>query len=89
MKMSKHAEKRCQMRGIPYDCQEIILRHGSPVRRTGGATAFYMSERDRLAAVAECRSLIKALERSRNTEIVVADDGTCITAYKSTSRFQR
>ena len=89
MKLSIHAEQRCQMRGIPKDCYEILLRHGTPHSRPGGATAYRMTEKDRLAAMDDCRRLFEILERSRDAAIILGDDGICVTAYKKPKRFRR
>ena len=89
MKTSQHATQRCQSRGIPVACQEILLRYGTPIRRPGGATAYYLTEQDRIAAISECRRLLQVLDHARNAAIIVGDDGTCITAYKNPKRFWR
>lgn len=83
MRISQHAEQRCQMRGIPSDCREILLRHGIPVPRPGGATAYHLTEKGRRAAMEDCRRLFQILERARDTAIIVGDDGLCVTAYKA------
>ena len=89
MKVSEHAEQRCQMRGIPSDCHEIVLRYGTPVPCSGDATAYHLTEKDRRAAMDDCRRLFHILERARDTAIVVGGDGTCVTAYKNPKRSRR
>jgi hypothetical protein len=89
MKLSKHAEQRCQMRGIPSKCHEIVLRYGSPVPCPGGVTAYHLTAKDRRAAMDDCRKLLQVLDRARDTAIVVGGNGTCVTAYKNPKRSRR
>ncbi len=90
MKISEHAQRRCQMRGIPQECLDIVLRHGTSVSLPGGATAYHLSEKGIRAATTDCHHLIKAIERARHTTVVLSDDDNiCITAYKNPKPIKR
>lgn len=89
MRTTLHAKQRCQSRGIPADCREILLRHGTPISCPGDATAYYLTEKDRSTAMNECRRLLQVLDRARNAAIIVGEDGTCITAYKNPKRIRQ
>ena len=44
MKTSKHASERLQQRGIPKDYIDIILEHGTSIRKPGNALEYRLHE---------------------------------------------
>ena len=82
MKMSIHAEIRCQQRGIPFDSIPIIMMFGTNIQKLGNATAYQLREKD-------VKWLVQRLDKLVGKTILVGDDDTIITAYASTGKGSR
>lgn len=83
---SRHATARMNQRGIRGEAVETLLAHGRR-KRSRGADVYYMdrasrrSAREKLGPKAFAR-----LEQSLNAYLVVADDGTLVTAARRLRR---
>ena len=84
---SRHAEIRCQQRGIKSEVVEAILAYGRRKRRQG-ADVYFMDGRARARAVAELGRRYAKLSDRLGTYLVVADDGQIITAAKRLKRLK-
>ena len=75
MKLSHHASKRAQQRGILSSHIEVIAQFGTLVRKPGGAVEYRLLDKDR-------KRLIHILDKVVHKAILVSDDGeTVITVY--------
>ena len=68
--ITKHAEKRMQQRGISVSDIDIILEHGKAIDGNG---IFLTSKRSE-QIIRSLKKKIAAVERLRNTKVVVKDD---------------
>jgi len=82
MKMSRHAEIRCQQRGIPFDSIPIIMTFGTHIQKLGNATEYQLMEKD-------VKWLVQRLDKLVGKAIIVGDDDTIITAYATTGKSSR
>jgi hypothetical protein len=82
MKMSRHAETRCQQRGIPFDSIPIILTFGTQIQKAGNATEYQLMEKD-------VKWLVQRLDKLVGKAIIVGDDDTIITTYSTTGKKNR
>ncbi|MBA8907487.1 MULTISPECIES: DUF4258 domain-containing protein [Phyllobacteriaceae] len=84
---TRHAETRCQQRGIKPEVIDAILAYGRRKRRFG-ADVYFMDSKARSRAMAELgRSYAKVSDRL-NTYLVISDDGQMITAGKRLGRLK-
>jgi hypothetical protein len=79
MRMSRHAETRCQQRGIPFDSIPIIMTFGTPTQKSGNATEYQMLEKD-------VKWLVQRLDKLVGKTVIVGDDDTVITTYTTISK---
>jgi len=71
MKISHHAHKRSQQRGIPKDYIEIILRYGTPVRRQGDTLEYRLHKKDKDRIVSHLKQLIQSIDKCTNKAVLV------------------
>ena len=74
MKVSNHANKRSQQRGIPKDYIELILEYGTPVRRQGDTLEYRLHKKDRDRLVKHLKQLINSIDRCTNKAVLVDSD---------------
>ena len=77
--LSLHARQRCARRGIAPEAVLLACEHGRLVR-TAGASFFFVGRREADAAAGADRRLV---ERCRGLVVLLAEDGSVITAYKN------
>lgn len=82
MKISRHAERRCQQRAITQDDIRIILDYGTRYKCPGGATRFTLLEKDAENYIQFYRYIADRLQRLRGKAVVIADNGSVITVQK-------
>ncbi len=83
LRLTRHAERRIQQRGLRETDIALILQYGAE------AGSGYMVRRKDVARLEqELKRLLSKLERLVG-KLVVADGGTVITAYHATRRQQR
>ena len=83
-----HAQTRLQQRAIPAEAVDTLLAYGER-RRRGGADVYFFDRSARArAATALGRDRYNRLERSLNTYLVLADDGSLITAAHRRQRLK-
>jgi hypothetical protein len=81
-KMSKHATKRAQQRGISRRIIEIITLLGKPISRPGNATEFRINKRDKNDAIKILKKIIHLLDKSSNVSVILDSDmDEVITVY--------
>ena len=79
--LSLHARQRCARRGIAPEAVLLACEHGRLVR-TAGASFFFVGRRE--AAAASAWGAARPLaERCVGLVVLVAGDGSVITAYKN------
>lgn len=84
MRLSVHSMVRSQQRGIPLDMIEIILRFGTPEKRPGNVLGYRLRKRDKARIVSSLKRQIQRIEKAAAKAVLVAEDGTVITAYNVT-----
>jgi len=82
MKMTMHATKRLQQRGISKDSLEIIWKYGRESFAPGGAQRYFFGKKECHDAINELKKMIQLLERSKDGTMVVAN-GKIVTVYKN------
>lgn len=82
MRISKHAESRCNQRGIPLDSVPIIMAFGTPMLKVGNATEYQLMEKD-------VKWLVQRLDKLVGKVIIVGEDDTVITTYTITGKKHR
>lgn len=77
-KLSKHARKRCQQRGIDQELVNMLLSHGDEIDCDNSAVKLAFSQQ----AIKQMRKRMKRLMRVLETSpyIILGNDGTVITA---------
>lgn len=86
--LTAHAQTRLQQRSIPDDAVQTLLAYGN-TRRRGGADVYYLDKRARSrVASALGRERFQRIERALDSYLVVADDGSVITAAHRLQRLK-
>lgn len=80
MLLSRHAETRCQQRGIPLRQVELILLHGTARPKPGGALEFSIPRRIKRLIQRELRRVLRDLD-SIDKKAVIVLDGDVVTVY--------
>ena len=82
MDLTKHALVRQQQRCVPLSTIELILEHGTPLKKPGKAYEYRILKRDKRELIsnpAQNRQVIDKIMRKR----VLIKDGHIITVYNS------
>ena len=82
MNLTKHARKRCQQRGISRDTLELILDYGRICQAPGGATKFFLGNKEYNKIMSDLKQAMKLAERAKNGALILIDE-QIITAYKA------
>lgn len=86
--LTRHAEVRRQQRGIPWEVVDVLLAYGEH-RRHRGAEVCFMDKRSRSAARRVLGSEAYARMSDRlGAYLVVADDGSVVTAARRLVRLK-
>ncbi len=82
MQISRHADTRARQRSVPEHCIELLLRHGTPVRKCGHTFEIKIRKRDKDKIIHDLKRLIDAVEKSSHKALLVDDAmQTIITLY--------
>ena len=81
MNLSKHAQKRCQQRGIPEKNLELILKYGTPSPRRDGALKVMITKSDKQNMIADLKKRIQKLDKLEGRAVILSTDGKIITTY--------
>lgn len=81
--LSEHARRRCDQRGIDNDHIALALEWGADIDQHDGRTAFHLGRRE--ADLAR-RHGVLVPESAVDVGVVVAADGTLVTAVRSADR---
>lgn len=84
---TNHAQARCQQRAIPAAAVDALLSYGER-KRHHGADVYFLTKRSRLRAQKELGQQYRSLEKALNSYLVIADDGTLITAGRRYRRLK-
>lgn len=84
---TRHAETRCQQRGIRPEVVDAVLAYGCQKRRHG-ADVYLMDGKARARARDELGRQYAKLSDRLNTYLVIGDDGHMITAGKRLRRIK-
>jgi hypothetical protein len=84
LSISRHAEKRCNQRGIKQSIVEFVLAHADrDIARRGGCTAYTISNRH----LDELRGEFTGeVERARNVIIYMGETGQFVMAFRARKR---
>lgn len=87
---SKHCQTRMQQRAIPSLVASLLLEHGSRMRHNGAEILFVdkIARKHIRRAVGGDRNM-RTIEKWFSTYLVVAEDGTLVTAAHRTHRLRR
>jgi hypothetical protein len=89
MHLTRHAEQRCQQRGIRREVVEALLAYGRRARRHGADVCFMdAAARRRAEADLGRAGWARLSDRLASTYLVVADDGAVVTAAKRRGRIR-
>ena len=81
MKLSGHACKRFQQRGIMSIHFELIMQYGTPTKKPGDATEYRIYSKDKERIIKFLKSQIQALDKCTNKAVIVSRDNVILTAY--------
>ena len=86
MKKTLHAIKRSQQRGIQNNQIELIMKHGTGVRKPGNVIEFRLFKKDmnkaREQTYQDYKQKLQALDKCRNKAVLLdPDSGVIITTY--------
>ncbi len=85
MEKTLHSIIRCRQRGITETNVELILSFGTSVRKPGGVSEYFVSNKDRQEATAFLKQCIQHLDKLVGKAIIVDEaSNTVITAYHKT-----
>lgn len=88
MELSRHAQTRCQQRGVPPLIRDWLLAYGSEVRTHGATKRFFDREAKRRLAADVGFQVVDRLGNLLNLYLVETDT-TVITAGVRTRRIKR
>jgi hypothetical protein len=71
MKLSFHAGRRSQQRGIRFSDVDLILALGTPKRKVGGAVEYRMTTKQRQQAIVQIKRLLNALDKTAGKAVLV------------------
>lgn len=77
---TQHASVRCQQRGISPEVVDVLLNYGSRKQRHGAEICFMDHRSRRRALDAMGRARFARVADHLNSYLVVADDGSIVTA---------
>ncbi len=87
LKLTEHASKRCQQRGIPFDVLPIIDQYGTSNQRPGGAIEYSLKKKDSVKLINNLKYLIRIIEKSTGKVILLGGDGgEIITVYHNKNK---
>lgn len=82
MYMTKHAEMRAQQRGFQHNMINLILMHGTPVKKPGDVLEFSIRNKNMLYLTADDELDIQQLEKARGKAVLMnAQSGLVLTVY--------
>ena len=84
---SRHAQTRCQQRGIRPEVVDALLTYGRR-RRRHGADVYFMDGKTKARAEADLGRSFAKVSDHLNTYLVISDDGQIITAAKRLGRLK-
>lgn len=79
MSLAKHANVRCQQRGVPPLVVDLLLRYGVSERASEGASLYFFDKKSKRRVRAYTGGLSRLLEPDLNVFAVVSRDGEVIT----------
>ena len=86
--LSRHAETRCQQRGIGDEVLSVLLDFGSSRHRHGAEVYFMDKVGRRSARAALGRKRYAQIANRLNTYVVVSHDGMVLTAAQRRRRLK-
>ncbi len=86
--LSKHATARMQQRAIDTNIVDLLLAHGAHFY-SGGSEVYLLDRKTREYMQSHRVVPVNVLEKLRDAYIVVANDGTIVTAGHRHRRFLR
>lgn len=82
MRLTQHAKKRMNQRGISKGILEIAFFLGAFKKGRNGADKIVFGKKQRQQAISDLKQLIQKMERAKNI-IIIIDNGQVLTTYKS------
>ena len=80
--MTKHANMRAQQRGFLPTIINLILMHGTPVKKPGDVLEFSIRKKNILYLTSEDELNIQQLEKARGKAVLMnAQTGLVLTVY--------
>ncbi|HQO64244.1 MAG TPA: hypothetical protein PK528_11585 [Syntrophorhabdus sp.] len=82
MRITGHAIKRLQQRGISKEIAELILLLGEPIAKPGGLKEYRLTQKAKAIAQSDLKRKQILVEKACNKGVLVDEaDDTIITAY--------
>lgn len=88
-RLTKHAEARCHQRGITSDVVQLVLKNFDQDHHAGGGAEALSISRGRVQILLDEGTPIALLERASRTVLVVAEDGSVVTAINRPTSHDR
>jgi len=82
MKRTRHAITRSQQRGIKNNHVDLILQHGTPIRRPGNVMEYRLHKKDKMKIIENLKRDIQNMDKCTSKAVLV-DNNTreIITVY--------
>ena len=87
--LSRHASLRICQRNIPRDDLELVLRYGESACDVGDGCVAISIRRSQMSELCLAGVPIARLERLARIVVIIAGDGTIVTAINRETRFAR
>lgn len=89
MKVTQHAQTRCQQRRIPPMVIDLVLQFGTRERAGDGCSKVFLDKRDRRRLEAYAGPLNRQLEPFMDIYLVVSPEDRVITAAHRIDKIKR
>jgi len=81
---TNHAKIRCQQRGIKNNHVDLILKHGTPIRRPGNVMEYRLYKRDKARIIETLKKDIQSMDKCTSKAVLVdAKTEEIITVYNA------
>jgi len=83
MVLTKHALARQQQRSIPLFAIELILEHGTPLKKPGKASEYRILKKNKKELISDLTQGRQVVDKIMRKCVLVSNDGQIITVYNS------
>jgi len=83
MILTKHAIARQQQRCVPFYAIELILEHGTPLKKPGRAFEYGILRKNKRELISDLKQNRQVIDKIMGKRVLVSNDGQIITVYNS------